>query len=102
LGTTWGTGCCWLRPSDFKAFFVPSDTVARFGGDEFVVLCEDVATERQAREIASRIAVAVAAPIDLGPGEAVLTASLGIALSKSSTASPEGLLRDADAAMYKA
>ena len=80
----------------------PSDTVARFGGDEFVILCEEVASVEQAREIALRIGEAVAVPVELGSTEAVLTASIGIALSRSPSDSPEGLVRDADAAMYRA
>jgi diguanylate cyclase (GGDEF)-like protein/PAS domain S-box-containing protein len=80
----------------------PSDTVARFGGDEFVVLCEEVKTEKHVEEIARRIARAVAEPLPLESGETVLTASVGIALSTSPADSPEVLLRDADAAMYQA
>jgi diguanylate cyclase (GGDEF)-like protein/PAS domain S-box-containing protein len=80
----------------------PSDTVARFGGDEFVILCEEVESVEQAREIATRIGDAVAVPIELGTTEVVLSASIGIALSKSPGDAPEALVRDADAAMYKA
>jgi len=80
----------------------PSDTVARFGGDEFVVLCEEVESLAQAREIATRIAEAAADPIQLGDTEAVLSASVGVALSTSPHDPPEALVRDADAAMYKA
>jgi diguanylate cyclase (GGDEF)-like protein/PAS domain S-box-containing protein len=80
----------------------PSDTVARFGGDEFVVLCEEVKTEQHVEEIARRIAGAVGEPLPLESGSTVLTASLGIALSTSPSDSPEVLLRDADAAMYRA
>ena len=80
----------------------PSDTVARFGGDEFVILCEAVESLAQAREIATRIAEAVADPIQLGDTQAVLSASVGIALSTSPLDPPETLVRDADAAMHKA
>ncbi|MDQ3660465.1 MAG: EAL domain-containing protein, partial [Actinomycetota bacterium] len=80
----------------------PSDTVARFGGDEFVILCEEVESIDQAREIATRIGDAIALPLELGTTEAVLSASIGIALSRSPADSPEALVRDADAAMYKA
>ena len=80
----------------------PSDTVARFGGDEFVILCEEVESLDQAREIATRITEAVANPVQLGSTEAVLSASIGIALSSSPDDPPEALVRGADAAMYKA
>ena len=76
--------------------------MARFGGDEFVVLCEEVKTAQHVEEIARRIAAAVAEPLPLDSGETVLTASLGIAISTSPSDMPEILVRDADAAMYRA
>ena len=85
-----------------KGLLRPSDTVARFGADEFVILCEEMESIDQAREIATRIQDSVALPIELGPSEAVLTVSIGIALSTSSADLPEALVRDADIAMYKA
>jgi diguanylate cyclase (GGDEF)-like protein/PAS domain S-box-containing protein len=80
----------------------PSDTVARFGGDEFTVLCQGVPDERVAAEIAERISAAVAKPVVLVEGEVYVTASVGIALSGSDPETPETLLRNADAAMYSA
>ena len=85
-----------------KGLLRPSDTVARFGADEFVILCEEVESLDQAREIATRVKDAVALPIEFDSTEAVLTASIGIALSTSPADSPEALVRDADIAMYKA
>jgi len=80
----------------------PSDTVARFGGDEFVVLCEEVADDGAAVEVAERLAGALAEPIDLAEGEIFVTASQGLAISDGGSDSAAGLLRDADTAMYLA
>jgi diguanylate cyclase (GGDEF)-like protein len=81
----------------------PGDTVARFGGDEFTILCDDVGGERDAVLIAERVAAAVGAPFTLDDNEAFLTTSLGIALTTGRENSrAEALIRDADAAMYRA
>ena len=80
-----------------------SDTVARFGGDEFVVLCEDVASEEQAVLLARHLSECVSFPVSLGLEETTPSVSIGIALaSATADASVDALLRDADAAMYHA
>ena len=78
-----------------------SDTVARFGGDEFGVLLEDVASERDAIETAERIAAIFARPFVLSGSEHFVTTSIGIALARGGEQADE-LIRDADAAMYRA
>jgi diguanylate cyclase (GGDEF)-like protein len=79
------------------------DTAARFGGDEFVILCEEVDGEREAITIAERIASALDAPFGVGEEEVFVRTSVGIALSSGSSQSrPEAVIRDADAAMYRA
>ena len=80
----------------------PSDTIARFGGDEFVVLCEDIHQARDAVVVGQRIVEATAAPFQLEGRDMYVTASVGVALGLDSEATPETLLRDADAAMYRA
>ena len=78
------------------------DTAARVGGDEFVVLCEDVRGAHQAVAVAQRITAALAEPVSVGSGEAHVRASIGIALASGPGTEAESLLRDADAAMYRA
>jgi diguanylate cyclase (GGDEF)-like protein/PAS domain S-box-containing protein len=80
----------------------PGDTVARFGGDEFVVLCEEVEDEGEVRVIAGRIEAALAEPFDIDGQDVVLTSSIGVAMSTSPSDRADRLLRDADAAMYRA
>ena len=79
----------------------PADTVARFAGDEFAVIAE-VPGEEDATDIARRILEAIAAPFVLEAGETFVTASIGIALASGGDEDSESLLREADAAMYRA
>jgi predicted signal transduction protein with EAL and GGDEF domain len=78
-----------------------SDTVARFGGDEFGILLEDIASERDAIETAERIAAIFARPFVLSGSEHFVTTSIGIALARGGERADD-LIRDADAAMYRA
>ncbi len=78
------------------------DTAGRFGGDEFVVMCEDLEDGDEAVEIAGRLAEAIAPPFTIGGREIQVTASVGIALASGTSSSPDEILRDADAAMYRA
>jgi Amt family ammonium transporter len=80
----------------------PTDTVARFGGDEFALLFDDIAGEREAVLIAERISHAAALPITLEHGEITITVSIGIAILSDSEVQPDTLIREADAAMYRA
>jgi diguanylate cyclase (GGDEF)-like protein/PAS domain S-box-containing protein len=80
----------------------PDDTVARFGGDEFVVLCEQIEERQEVVVLAERIAAALQQPFRLERGEVVVTVSIGVAVSRRAADPPERLLRDADVAMYRA
>jgi diguanylate cyclase (GGDEF)-like protein/PAS domain S-box-containing protein len=80
----------------------PDDTVARFGGDEFTILCEDVAGELEAVAIAQRVVELFDEPFELEGSEVFLSTSIGIALAEPGKARPDDLIRDADAAMYRA
>jgi predicted signal transduction protein with EAL and GGDEF domain len=79
-----------------------NDLIARFGGDEFVVLLEDVAGQDEAVIAARRICAAVQQPMVLSGGyEMVATVSVGIAMTDPGKTTDD-LLRDADVAMYEA
>lgn len=80
----------------------PEDMASRFGGDEFVVLCEDLEDDRHVVTIAKRIGRSISEPISLEAGEVVVTTSIGIAAARGIGDRPEVLLRDADAAVYRA
>jgi diguanylate cyclase (GGDEF)-like protein len=79
----------------------PDDTVARFGGDEFVIVCHDILVEKQARTIAKRIETTVAKPLVRKDERVVIHASIGVVLGRPG-ASADALVSDADAAMYQA
>jgi len=79
----------------------PADTVARFGGDEFVVLCEDLDDPHEATVIATRMLDALTVPHRLGDDALVLAASVGAATATGGGAT-DALLRAADDAMYRA
>jgi diguanylate cyclase (GGDEF)-like protein/PAS domain S-box-containing protein len=78
------------------------NTLARFGGDEFTILLEEVANPNEAVRVAERILETFRSPFVLDGREVVVTASIGIALGTASTTNSEELLRDADTAMYRA
>ena len=80
----------------------PGDTVARFGSDEFVLLCSDLTSPRDAVVLSERIQEAVRAPITVGDNELVVTLSIGIAYDETGVSRSDALVRDADAAMYRA
>ena len=80
----------------------PSDTVARFGGDEFVILTEGILDAPQATAIARRIQEAFQQPFELRGSGVFISMSMGIALWSARYTSSEELVRDADTAMYRA
>ncbi|MEA3055596.1 MAG: hypothetical protein QOD30_1028, partial [Actinomycetota bacterium] len=77
------------------------DTVARFGGDEFVVLLEDVDADA-AELVSERLQESLREPFTFGVEEVPLHASIGIAVGRARDCTPSQLLRDADLAMYVA
>ncbi len=78
------------------------DTVARFGGDEFAVLLENVLNTDAAEKVARRIQAELERSFMIDDHEVFTGASIGIAVGDSRRGSPLELLRDADTAMYEA
>jgi diguanylate cyclase (GGDEF)-like protein/PAS domain S-box-containing protein len=101
LGHTAGDALLYAVAARFRRAVRTSDTVARFGGDEFVILAEDLANEADATVVAEKLANALREPIRIGSNEIVVTSSIGIAMPEDSS-TPETLVRDADVAMYRA
>ncbi|HEV2791614.1 MAG TPA: EAL domain-containing protein [Solirubrobacterales bacterium] len=88
-----------------RAHLRPGDVVARFGGDEFGILIDRLADEGEALAIADRVADAFTQPFSLDGVDHFVSASIGVAVSRASeerAINAELLIRDADAAMYRA
>ncbi len=77
------------------------DTLAALGGDEFAVLCEDLASEVAATRIAHALLTALEDPFVLGGDQHIVSASIGIALSTGESSATD-MLSDADAALHHA
>jgi len=79
-----------------------TDTVARFGGDEFAILLEDLTAPRDAIRFSRRVLDEISTPLGLDGREVTTSGSMGIVLHTGGYDRPEALLRDADTAMYHA
>jgi diguanylate cyclase (GGDEF)-like protein/PAS domain S-box-containing protein len=80
----------------------PGDTVARLGGDEFAVLLDDVRSLEDVERLTLQMEDRLAAPLQVDGNEMYVSASIGIAFGTAGYERPEDILRDADAAMYRA
>jgi diguanylate cyclase (GGDEF)-like protein len=80
----------------------PTDTVARFGGDEFVILCQDLDSVGDAEQLAARVVAATTEPWDAQGWFMPVHLSIGFTVTDSATTEPTALLDDADTAMYLA
>ncbi|MBN2401051.1 MAG: GGDEF domain-containing protein [Spirochaetes bacterium] len=80
----------------------PEDTAARFGGDEFIILLNNILDENDPIRVAERIQKKLSMPLNIEGHEIFPSAGIGIALSSEEYINPEDILRDANTAMYKA
>ena len=80
----------------------PPDTIARFGGDEFTILLEDIEDISDTLRVADRVQEILALPFTQNGKELFSSVSIGIAMSVAGYDQPDDILRDADIAMYRA
>jgi diguanylate cyclase (GGDEF)-like protein len=91
-----------VRANDTVGRIASPHTVARFGGDEFTILLEDLRAPDDALTVAKRVQEALEHPFDVAGQEVFTTVSIGVVLDTDDYVRPEDLLRDADTAMYTA
>jgi len=80
----------------------PGDTVARFGGDEYIVLYENVTEDAVAAQLAERVVEGLRAPMEVAGQQLFVTGSAGLAFGGGDTHTADEMLRNADGAMYLA
>lgn len=102
LGHTFGDHLLIACSQKLETCLRAVDTVSRFGGDEFVVLLDDIKSDQDAIEVAERIHAEFRLPIELNDHSVVISASIGIVQSALGYERTDDLLRDADIAMYHA
>lgn len=102
LGHAAGDRLLTLVAERLRGLLRPEDTVARLGGDEFTILVEDVPNIGAVIHIAERINAALVPPVEVAGRTVSITTSVGIAITDPDNPRSGDLLRDADAAMYRA
>ncbi len=102
LGHSVGDACLKEIAKRLSACLRPGDSVARFGGDEFTILLDNVASVDDISLVTRRILSAVAEPMLLGGRELIVTTSVGISLAPQDATTSEDLVRAAEAAMDRA
>ena len=102
LGHRVGDAVLQAAAQRLSRFVRDTDTLARIGGDEFVLVAEDVADEPAALELGERISQAGREPFRVDGEEFVCTWSVGVTTTAEAQHSPQGLLQEADLALYRA
>lgn len=102
LGHDAGDGVLVTVAERLRSAVRSADSVCRFGGDEFGVLCAGIRGDHEAAEVAARTLAALDAPIDLGGREVSVSVSVGVAVAEPGTGDGPALVRTADQAMYQA
>ena len=102
LGHEAGDALLTLVAQRLRRCLRPEDTLARFGGDEFVMLIEALDDPAQAVRVAERIMEELRRPVIMEGRDLYVIASIGISLGGARTHDADGLLREADTAMYRA
>ena len=99
------TSCSRAWPGALRGALRPTDTLARFGGDEFVAVCEGLIEPGDALPVARRLVELAAQPVEVRGEEVTVGASVGVTVvppERIDAARAETLLREADAALYHA
>jgi diguanylate cyclase (GGDEF)-like protein/PAS domain S-box-containing protein len=102
MGHATGDALLVLLASRLRKTVRAGDLVSRFGGDEFVVLCEHPAGAKEMVELAERLIEGLSLPVEIDGRDVQVGASVGIAIGAGGRVTIDSLLRDADAALYRA
>src|SRR6476659_9901433 len=102
LGHAVGDRVLQLATRRLEASVRESDSVSRYGGDEFVVLLAEMAKASDAAAVAQKMSETIEAPAFIGPHQLTLSASLGISVYPEDGDDPTTLIECADAAIYRA
>ncbi len=102
LGHAVGDRLLCLVAERLRGCLRPADTAARLGGDEFAILLEEVRNVTDVSAVADRMIAALRAPFVVEGTRVLIHASIGVVIATPDRTGADGLLRDADIAMYRA
>ncbi|MGH9442831.1 MAG: diguanylate cyclase domain-containing protein, partial [Thermoanaerobaculia bacterium] len=102
LGHVGGDGLLREAARRLRTVVRQEDTLARFGGDEFVIVAEGLQDLAGVASIAEKVLAAIRAPFEIDGRDLFLTASLGVSIGQQASLDGEELIHNADTAMYRA